>query len=70
MTMEEVDAKLGTLQTFIQYLIDTDESEWRVDTVRNADNTENCLFGHLVNFIYGKGYEGDAGACLDEFDAG
>lgn len=37
MTFEEVGAKLGTLQPFIQYPLDTEESEWRVDTVRNKD---------------------------------
>ncbi|RAN77982.1 hypothetical protein B5P43_18295 [Bacillus sp. SRB_336] len=68
MTFEEVDTKLGTLQPFIQYLLDTDESEWRVDTVRNADNTENCLFGHLVNFIYGKDYKDSISRAWDFFE--
>lgn len=69
MSFEEVDTKLGDLQPFIQYLLDTEETEWQVETVRNAGNTKNCLFGHLVNFIYGKEHEGSVGAAWDLFEA-
>src|SRR5690606_18740724 len=54
---------------FIQYLVDTDESEWQVDVVRNKENTKNCLFGHLVNFIYGKDYQGSISSAWDCFEA-
>lgn len=68
LTMDQVDAKIGDLGAFIQYLIDTQESEWQVDAVRNADNTKNCLFGHLVNFVYGKDYEGSISNAWDYFE--
>lgn len=68
LTMDQVDAKLGDLNAFIQYLIDTDESEWQVDVVRNVGNTKNCLFGHLVNFVYGRDYDGSISNAWDYFE--
>lgn len=69
MTFDEVAAKLSDLRPFIQYLLETDESEWQVDTVRNTGNTKNCLFGHLVNFVYGKNYEGSVSSAWDYFES-
>lgn len=68
LTMDQVDAKIGDLGAFIQYLIDTQESEWQVNAVRNAGNTKNCLFGHLVNFVYGKDYDGSISNAWDYFE--
>ncbi|GAA4034644.1 hypothetical protein GCM10023063_18490 [Arthrobacter methylotrophus] len=43
------DLKLGTLDSIIAYMEATEEDAWRVDTVRSADGTTNCFFGHLFN---------------------
>ncbi|QOH56225.1 hypothetical protein [Rhodococcus rhodochrous] len=67
-TWEEAAQKLDDLQPFIQYCIDTDEAEWQVDTVRSSGNTKNCLFGHLINWAYGKDYEGSVSAIWDMFE--
>ena len=51
---------LINLDNFITYLEDTDEDEWCTDVVRSkANESQNCIFGHLVNWYYGKGYEGE-----------
>lgn len=60
--------KLAKLDSFIEYLRQTDESEWQVGTVRNKDNTQNCCFGHLVNWYYGKDYEGTISDVWDFFE--
>lgn len=60
--------KLKTLDSFIEYLRHTDESEWRIGTVRNKENTQNCCFGHLVNWFYGKDYEGTISDVWDFFE--
>lgn len=67
-TYEQAAKKLANLQPFIQYLQDTEESEWAVDVVRTKDG-KNCLFGHLVDWFYGKGYEGSINAAWDMFEA-
>lgn len=46
------------LPGFIAYLEQTQETEWQKDVVRSADNTKNCMFGHLINWAYGKNYKG------------
>lgn len=61
--------KLSDLQPFIQYLIDTKEEEWAVGVVRTKGNKQNCLFGHLVNWAYGKEFEGDVSPIWDIFEA-
>lgn len=67
-TWKEAAEKLDDLSPFIQYCIDTHEDEWRVDTVRNSDNTENCLFGHLCNWAYGKDHQGSISTIWDMFE--
>lgn len=59
---------LADLPSFIQYCNETDESEWQIDTVRNVGNTKNCLFGHLVNWYYGKDYDGNVSPIWDMFE--
>lgn len=65
---KEVAEKLSNLQPFIQYLQDTREDEWAIDVVRTKGNQQNCLFGHLVNWYYGKGYQGDVSLAWDLFE--
>lgn len=60
--------KLATLDDFISYCEATTESEWQIDTVRNKGNTSNCLFGHLINWYYGKGYKGNIITAWDFFE--
>lgn len=67
--MSEAVEKLSDLRPFIEYLIATDEGEWQVGVVRNVRNTKNCLFGHLVNWYYGKDHTGDITSCWDVFEA-
>ena len=56
------------LTDFIAYLETTDESEWAVGVVREPGNIKNCMFGHLVNFYYGKDYEGNINGIWDMFE--
>ncbi|MFI2837586.1 hypothetical protein [Mycolicibacterium sp. PDY-3] len=68
MTREQIGEKLSDLQPFIQYLIDTADDEWAVDVVRTEDG-RNCMFGHLVDWCYGKGYTGNVNTAWDYFEA-
>lgn len=68
MSTEEVIEKLSDLSPFINYLEQTKESEWLCDTVRNKGNTKNCVMGHLVNWFYGEGYEGNISSAWDWFE--
>ncbi|MET4144196.1 hypothetical protein [Arthrobacter sp. UYCo732] len=43
------DLQLTTLDPVIAYMEATAEDAWQVDTVRSADGTTNCFFGHLFN---------------------
>lgn len=43
------ELKLKDLDSVIAYMDATEEDTWRVDTVRSADGTTNCFFGHLFN---------------------
>lgn len=43
------EMQLGDLASVIAYMEGTEEDAWRVDTVRSADGTTNCFFGHLFN---------------------
>lgn len=43
------DLQLQKLDSVIAYMEATEENAWRVDTVRSADGTTNCFFGHLFN---------------------
>ncbi len=67
-TTEAVCERLSHLDDFIAYLENTGEHEWNQDRVRNSDNTKNCVMGHLVNWYYGKDYEGDVSAVWDIFE--
>lgn len=59
---------LNDLSSFIQYCQDTKENEWVIDVVRTKGNEKNCLFGHLVNWYYGKNYEGNISPIWDMFE--
>ncbi len=59
---------LNDLTEFIDYLQATTDDEWRVDTVRDAANTQNCVMGHLVNWAYGKDFEGNISPVWDAFE--
>lgn len=65
---EQVIERLSNLQPFIQYCIDTREDEWQVDVVRDKGNTKNCMFGHLVNWFYGKDFKGNISPAWDAFE--
>lgn len=67
-SFEQVAKRLTNLDDFISYCEATDESEWQVDTVRNKGNTTNCLFGHLVNWYYGKDHQDDISLAWDFFE--
>lgn len=67
-TWDEVAHKLSNLQPFIQYLIETGEDEWATGVVRTKDG-KNCLFGHLVKWHYGEGYEGSISRVWDVFES-
>lgn len=41
--------KLRRLDPVIAYMEATDEDAWQVDTVRSANGSTNCFFGHLFN---------------------
>lgn len=47
----------GSLEPFIAYLETTTDDEWQTDTVRDKDNSKNCVMGHLINWAYGKDYK-------------
>ena len=66
---EKAIERLSTdLQSFIDYCEETRADEWCVDVVRTKGNKQNCLYGHLVNWYHGKGYEGDVTAIWDAFE--
>jgi len=62
-----IDA-LTDLTSFINYCIETNESEWAVDVVRTKGNKQNCLFGHLVNWHHGNNYQGKCTEIWDSFE--
>lgn len=41
--------QLKNLDTVIAYMEGTAEESWRTDTVRSADGSTNCFFGHLFS---------------------
>ncbi|WP_422758948.1 hypothetical protein [Paenarthrobacter sp. C1] len=43
------ELKLRRLDPVIAYMEATSEDAWQVDTVRSADGSTNCFFGHLFN---------------------
>lgn len=56
--MREIVEKLKNIDSFIDYLETTDDNEWCEDVVRTKGNEKNCVMGHLVNWYFGKDYEG------------
>lgn len=68
MTIDHVVDKIGDLPSFIKYLENTTDNEWQTDFVRNSANSKNCLFGHLVNWFYGKDYDGVISPAWDMFE--
>lgn len=60
--------RLNDLPSFIKYLRGTNDSEWQVDTVRSKNDKKNCVMGHLVNWFYGKDYEGNITEAWDLFE--
>lgn len=41
--------QLANLDAVITYMEATDVDAWRTETVRSADGSTNCFFGHLFN---------------------
>ena len=41
--------QLANLDAVITYMETTSEDAWRTETVRSADGSTNCFFGHLFN---------------------
>lgn len=56
------------IDSFIKYCKSTTPEEWCVDIVRSKGNKKNCLYGHLVNWYYGKEYDGDITPIWDAFE--
>jgi hypothetical protein len=56
-----------TLRDIIAYMENTEESTWRVDTVRGKDGS-NCFFGHLFNMGGGDSEKGGS-RLWDYFEA-
>lgn len=56
------------MQSFIDYCESTDTKEWCTDIVRSKGYKQNCLYGHLVNWYYGKNYEGNISPIWDAFE--
>lgn len=54
--IEVLSKDMGEL---VKYLENTKASEWYLHKVRNKGNTKNCLYGHVVNWYYGKDYPGE-----------
>lgn len=65
---DEAIKRLSDLRPFIEYLKKTDDCEWQLDKVRNTENTTNCVMGHLVNWYYGKDFEGNISPAWDMFE--
>lgn len=68
-TFERAIERLSNdLQSFIDYCEATTADQWYLHKVRNEDNTNNCLYGHLVNWYYGKDYVGNISPMWDAFE--
>lgn len=63
-----IKALSENMQDFIDYLEETRPDQWYLHKVRNKENTKNCLYGHLINWYYGKDYTGDCTAMWDAFE--
>lgn len=68
-TFERAINALSTrLGEFISYCEATRPEDWYLHKVRNHSNTKNCLYGHLINWYYGKGYTGNVQPMWDAFE--
>lgn len=68
-TFERAIERLSTdMQGFLEYIKATKPEDWYLHKVRNKANTKNCLYGHLVNWYYGKNYEGNISPIWDAFE--
>jgi len=68
-TFDEAIERLSTdLNSFIKYCEATKPSDWYLHKVRNNRNTKNCLYGHLVNWYYGKDWTGNVSPIWDAFE--
>lgn len=65
--MTDLESKVANLQAFIAYCEATKPEDWALDVVRTKDG-KNCLLGHLVDYVYGKGYEGNIMPAWDTFE--
>jgi hypothetical protein len=63
-----IDRLSNDLDGLIKYCENTKPNEWYLHKVRNKGNTKNCLYGHLVNWYYGKDYTGDITPIWDAFE--
>lgn len=68
MSDESLIKRIQDLPAFIKYLESTDTCEWLTDVVRDKGNKRNCLFGHLINYIYGKDFKGIISPAWDYFE--
>ena len=64
---DTVESKVADLHSFITYCENTNCDEWATDVVRTKDG-KNCLLGHLVNYVYGRNYEGNIMPAWDLFE--
>lgn len=68
-TFDKAIERLSTdLQSFIDYCKKTKATDWYLHKVRNKTNTKNCLYGHLVNWYYGKDWTGNISPIWDAFE--
>jgi hypothetical protein len=65
-TFDEIAERLSDLGKVIAYLESTPEDSWAVNVVRTKDG-KNCLLGHVIDYVYGKGYEGNVMPAWDLF---
>ena len=64
--MNEVIQKLTDMEPFIEYLKNTKDEDWQTDKVRSGN--KNCVMGHLVDWYYGKGFQGVISPVWDIFE--
>lgn len=65
LTFDELAKKLD-LKKIVAYLESTPEDSWCTGVVRTKTG-KNCLLGHVVDYVYGKDYEGNIMPAWDLF---
>lgn len=67
---ERPDALIGDLSEFIDYLEQTDDTQWQTDVVRSGspDHERNCVLGHLHRWAEDAGGEALASAVWSRFE--